>query len=226
MSGTVCLTSDVKEVVDKFTSNGDVFSAYDITKEVNKNGPVARHHKIKALVHGFHQAGELGNNEYSRELITLDLGNDDAEAWVYYPHATKTAYDHPLAKSQTVAVVDDGSGVPVLDLDGLGTDDTTPDADNTGDDDVCGGCTGCDTTDDVDVLATVKVTGEHRIQIPKKVLRKLTISNSGYDISCNGEFYVKQANADGRVRITEPDYPAEQTLNLTIKNNTVHISPT
>jgi len=200
------LTSDVQEVIDKFTNEDKVFSAYDVTKEVNKNGPVARHYKIKSLVHGIFQAGEMNGDNYNRELITLDVGNDDADAFVYYPNS-KTAYDHPLAKSQTVTAVDNGDGVPTLDLDDL--DDDTDDEDE---------------DDDSEIVATVTVTNENRIQIPRKVLKGLYTNDSSYHISCGGKLYVKSAEADGRIRITDTSYLPKTRVNIAIQHNTVIVN--
>jgi len=202
MNGVTSVDVDVKEVVDSFTSAGDVFSAYDVTKKVNSPDPVARHFVIKGIVHSLYLNGELNAALYSRELITLDVGNDDAEAWVYFP-SNKTAYDHPLAKSQSASITDNGSGVPVLDL-GDGTTDPA-------------------TTDD---SITVEVTEAHRIQIPKKILNKVTVTSTNeYNVEYDGKTHFCKANADGRVRITDSGTPSGAKLNVSVQNNQVHISP-
>ena len=211
----------VEKAVIELVSVSEVFSAFDVTKKVRdeQGGHVARHAVIRSNVHNMFDMSEMPNS-YDRELITLEVGDEDVNAFVYFTDS-KSAYDHPLAKSQSVAVAVDDSGVPTLDLDGLDSDDTD-------DTDYCNGdCANCedDLPDAVGVVATVKVTGKHRIQIPKKVLRNLTVNNGAYNIDVNGSFVVRKAEADGRVRITEPSFPAESTLNLSIKNNTVHISP-
>ncbi len=205
MSGNVVtqeVTDSIEEVINGFVAEDKVFTAFDVTKVVNKDGQVAKHYQIKSTVHSLYMCGRLGNNMYSRELVTLDLGNDDADAFVYFPHS-KTAYDHPLAKSQTVQAVNDGSSVPVLDLDSVGVD--------------------VDADDD---SVTVIVTDEHRIQIPREVLSQITVGASRtYDISCNGGISCRKAESDGRVRITEASFPAGARLNVKVENNTIHISP-
>lgn len=115
MSSTSVAVDVVVDVVNQFVSEDKVFSAYDVTKEIRKSGD-ARHYDVKGKVHGLYMSGQLGNNLYSRELIVLDLGDDDADVFVYFPHS-KSAYDHPLAKKDTVQVTvdnDDTDGVQVI----------------------------------------------------------------------------------------------------------------
>ena len=178
--------STVEEVIDQFVSEDGVFSAFDVTKKIRESGD-ARHYNVKKIVHDLYLSGQLGNNTYSRELVQFDLGHDDADVWVYFPH-TKSAYDHPLAKKQTVQV-------------GINTDD---DSDG----------------------VTVSVAAEHRIQIPRKVLKQVTVTSTDeYKISCNGITVFRKAEADGRVRITESDYVLGTRLDVTVNGNTIEISP-
>lgn len=113
---TSVAASVVEEVIALFVSEDRVFSAFDVTKEIRKSG-IVRHYDVKGIVHGLYMAGQLGNNLYSRELVVFDLGTDDADVFVYFPH-TKSAYDHPLAKKDTVQVAvdsdDDDDGVTII----------------------------------------------------------------------------------------------------------------
>lgn len=203
MSGSMVtqeVTDAVMLVIDGFVADDKVFSAFDVTKIVNKDSKVAKHYQIKGIVHSLYMVGDLGNNRYSRELVTLDLGHDDADAFVYYPHS-KTAYDHPLAKGQAIQAVDNGDGVPILDLNSVG---------KVADDDA----------------VTVVVTDENRIQIPREILGQITLGMSrAYEISCNGNLTCRKAESDGRVRITEKAFPAGAKLNVSVKTNTIHVSP-
>ena len=107
--------STVEEVIDQFVSEDKVFSAFDVTKAIRDNGD-ARHYNVKKIVHDLYLNGLLGNNTYDRQVIVLDCGNDDHDVWVYFPYS-KSAYDHPLARKQTVQVGidtdDDTDGVTV-----------------------------------------------------------------------------------------------------------------
>jgi len=213
MSQTADIISDVVKVVDDFTAVGKVFSAYDVTKEVNKNEPVAPHYKIKALVHGIFGAGEMGHQSqrYDRDLITLDTGTDDVDAWVYYG-SSKTAYDHPLAKSQTVQGVDNGSGVPVLDLSSIGADD---DDDTTTDDDED------EDTDDV----VVTVTAENRIQIPKNILKQMSTDIiDEYIIYIDGRVDIRYVNTDGRIRV-KTNLSSGDKMKIFKLGKAIHICP-
>ena len=208
MDSTINVTLEVAQSVAAMTSKGEVFTAYDVTKKVNENGPVARHYNIKGVVHSMYQAGDMGDvsTGYRREMVTLDLGNDDADAWVYYP-SDKTAYDHPLAKKQTVQAIDDGTGVPVLDLDSIGIED--------------------EDEDDEDDSVIVSVTEEHRIQIPKKVLSKIDVTKtSTYDIlDINGDLHCRFPEKDGRVRITDRTLPTGSKIKVKVDSNIIYISP-
>jgi hypothetical protein len=194
-------TKSVTGIMSDFMVKGESFTAFDVTKELRADGQDARHYKVKSDVHRVFLNGGMSPFGYTRTLVTLDLGNDDADAFVYHDQ-TVDPYNYPLAKKQTV-------GVPVAD------------GDNTD--------AGDDEDAEPDVVATVKVVTENRVQIPKKVLQKLDTSKQvlkSYDISCNGrDYYGRFPESDGRVRITAADIPVGTKLNLKIENNTVHISP-
>ncbi len=102
MSGTGVVVDVVRDVIGQFVSEDKVFSAFDITEEIRKSGD-ARHYDVKSIVHNLYLNGQLGNNTYNRQVIVLDCGDDDYDVWVYFPF-TKSAYDHPLAKKQTIQV--------------------------------------------------------------------------------------------------------------------------
>lgn len=184
---TSVAASVVEDVVSQLTSDDEVFSAFDVTKKIRESGD-ARHYNVKGIVHDLYLSGQLGDNMYSREVIVLDCGNDDHDVWVYFPHS-KSAYDHPLAKKDTVQV-------PV------------------------------DTDDDESDGVTVTVAAEHRIQIPQKVLRQVSVTSTDeYSISCNGNTVLRKAESDGRVRITEASLSLGTRLDVTVDGNTIQISP-
>jgi len=176
MSEIINYTSTVLNTVQAFTEEGKVFTAYDVTKKVNEDGQIARHYMIKNLVHSLFVTDDMGdaNKGYDRQLVTLNLGDDDMNAFVYFPN-DKTAYDHPLAKKTTV---------PVLDLDSA--------KDDTEDDD-----------DDEILQVKVKVTKEKRINIPQSILDKVVPIKDIYKvyIDCYGWGTVTK-NKDGRARIS------------------------
>jgi len=69
------------------------------------------------------------------------------------------------------------------------------------------------------------VTGSHRVQIPSAVVKKITVAEGNfYDIYCNEKLIVRKVNKDGRIRLTETSLPSGAKVNITVKDNAIHVS--
>ena len=69
----------VKEVIADKISRDVMFTAFDITKELRKNGNKVRHGNIRSIVHDLFRNGEI--NGYTRTII--DINGD--RPFVYHP---------------------------------------------------------------------------------------------------------------------------------------------
>lgn len=189
----MCEISDAVAVaVQEKTANKEVFSAFDITKAVraDKQGHFASHDKMKSCVHRMFGQGHMPV-EYDKTLIGLDTGGSgDIQAFVYHPD-TASAYDHPLAKKQTVQVTIPDTGNDSIPAPQFDDTDSTDDADDS------------DDADDGTTI-TVKTTVENRIEIPKNILAQMAIRQDG-----KGKYAIRASNGqlrfrsprDGRVRV-------------------------
>lgn len=75
----------VTETVKNFVQNGTLFTALDISNEVKKTMPEARHRKVRDLVHGLF-ASEIEPNGWCRSGIKVNLPDgSQGEALLYYP---------------------------------------------------------------------------------------------------------------------------------------------
>jgi hypothetical protein len=69
----------VKEVISDKISNDIMFTAFDITKELRKNGHKVRHGNIRSIVHDLFRNGEI--NGYTRTIIDIN----GERPFVYHP---------------------------------------------------------------------------------------------------------------------------------------------
>ena len=72
---------DVKDAVDAKISQGEMFTAYDITKVLRKTG-WAKHFAVRDEVHRIFMAGEMDDADYKRTNGRV-TSNDDY-AWIYH----------------------------------------------------------------------------------------------------------------------------------------------
>lgn len=75
----------IRDLVASRVQRGDLFTAYDVSKDVQQRGVRAGHMKdgLRDLTHKLFFAGEMDG--YARTMI--DLGNG-LQAWVYHPQNT------------------------------------------------------------------------------------------------------------------------------------------
>jgi len=208
----------VGAVVNDYTTGLEVFSAFDITKEVRtrEGGHVATHDRIKSFVHQAFRGMEMPTS-YRQTLITLATTAGDFQAFVYHPDCA-SAYDHPLAKKQTVQVtIPDG-------LDDSG--DTVPAPDFGSDDGDVDDSEPSPSTDSVVVEVTVS---EQRINIPKKILNKVPVPSTGkYRFNGDGgKTIFRSPNEDGRIRIAASFLGSKSKYSVTVDsdNRSINISP-
>jgi len=98
------VANSIVEVIEQKVSDGEVFTAFEITMAVRKAVTEnVRHKEVRGVVGNEFSTGEMEN--YSRELCTLHIGSKP-EAFVYFPDS-KAASDHPLVDSSTVSTPDD-----------------------------------------------------------------------------------------------------------------------
>jgi len=69
----------VKEVISDKISKDIMFTAFDITKELRKNGNKVRHGNIRSIVHDLFRNGEI--NGYTRTIIDIN----GERPFVYHP---------------------------------------------------------------------------------------------------------------------------------------------
>ena len=69
----------VKEVIEDKISHDVMFTAFDITKELRKNGNKVRHGNIRSIVHNLFRNGEI--NGYTRTIIDIN----GERPFVYHP---------------------------------------------------------------------------------------------------------------------------------------------
>ncbi len=87
----------VLTVVRNFVSNGELFTALDVSNKVKETMPLARHREIRDIVRtNFHS--EIEVNSYARTPIVVTLADGStAEALLYHPLASswdlETIYD-------------------------------------------------------------------------------------------------------------------------------------
>jgi hypothetical protein len=101
---TTATASLIVETIEKFCQDDDVFTAFDITKEVRaKTSERISHNDVRRIV-----VNELAPNaDYDKDLCVLNVPSNPT-ALVYFPDG-KSATDHPLVSAGTV--VDDGTDV-------------------------------------------------------------------------------------------------------------------
>ncbi len=117
---SMIVASSIVEVLEQKISDGEVFTAFEITKAVRAAvTDNVRHSEVRGVVNSEFLQGDM--KDYSRDLCTLNT-TGNPQAFVYYPELSKEASDHPLVDSSTVSDPDD-------DDDGDGTDDSLSDPD-------------------------------------------------------------------------------------------------
>jgi bifunctional DNA-binding transcriptional regulator/antitoxin component of YhaV-PrlF toxin-antitoxin module len=83
----------IREKVDR----GEMFTAFDITREARRRGGTERHRHMKPAVHQFFDGGVMGS-DYTRTLIAIP--GAPCPAWLYHPTGAGPAGYQPLDRSK------------------------------------------------------------------------------------------------------------------------------
>ncbi|MFN4261528.1 MAG: hypothetical protein ACK4RK_19770 [Gemmataceae bacterium] len=75
----------VEQILREKTTNGELFTAFDVTQEARRRGLTQRHSVVRDLVHDFF-THSVTNIPYTRTLMTIP--GAAAQAWVYHPRGT------------------------------------------------------------------------------------------------------------------------------------------
>jgi len=88
----VLVADSIIKALELKVQNGEVFTAFDITKEVrNSSADKVPHRDVRNIIINELATGGMPN--YDRELCTLDKISSSPEAFVYFPDG-KSAQDH------------------------------------------------------------------------------------------------------------------------------------
>ena len=71
----------VESAVDEHTARGEMFTAFDISQEVQAKGVPYRHRNLKEIVHALFEQGRMPQ-DYTR--TARDVGGRGGPAWVYH----------------------------------------------------------------------------------------------------------------------------------------------
>lgn len=169
------MTADtILAVLGTNVSNGEVFTAYDVTKGsrllTDEN---VRSRDVREIVHNEWQTNQMQN--FNRELCTLNAPGNP-QAFVYFPDG-KASSDHPLVAPEVVDEDDD-----MTDDGGLSGDGDDGDDDST------------------DNGVVISVEGSGRINIPRKMLNQIVPTGGSYDFLVNGSLTCRKVNANGAIR--------------------------
>ena len=74
----------IEDEVKNKVSNGEMFTAYDVTCSIRKNGTNETHNEIKEVVHDLFNQGDMVN--YDRTRFTIP--GKGSWAWLYFPIGT------------------------------------------------------------------------------------------------------------------------------------------
>jgi hypothetical protein len=78
------LRDAISLIVNDKVDQGQMFTAFDITKEIRANGTQARHKDIKEIVHELYINGDMGG--YIRSLI--NIANVTIQPFIYHPNGS------------------------------------------------------------------------------------------------------------------------------------------
>lgn len=75
------LIAKIEQVTIDKAANGEMFTAFDVSRTVQSMGNRERHNNMKQHCHAVFESGQLAG--YDRTLVAVNAGNPDA--WVYHP---------------------------------------------------------------------------------------------------------------------------------------------
>jgi len=97
------LQSVIESVVNDKVQDGEMFTAYDVTKEVRNRGHRERHDNIKQVVHDYYGRGAMGP-DYTRTLIPI--AGAPIPAFLYHRHTDDPTTFNPRSKPQPASKSD------------------------------------------------------------------------------------------------------------------------
>lgn len=180
------------------------FTAYDVTKRArviaNERVPHYGQDGVRNFVTS--EYGNLIPATWNQTMVQLQSGQ---QALVYHP-ASVDPYDHPMADKNAAS-----AQVPT----------PAPTVATSQDDD--------EDEDEPDSVV-VKVTNERRVNIPRKMMKKVNPTGGSYDIFVNGDLVCRFPNKDGRLRVgkTELDKAGitdKAKISVDVKTNSILVHP-
>lgn len=178
----------IKDAVTFLVSTGQPFTAFDVTKHLRNlyTDFQERHKTVRTIIHSMFSNDELCG--YVRTLTSLKVPNGNVDAFVFHPAMTDPSV-YPLTDKTFIPSV--GAPTGVVSLDDSIADPPLFILDNP--------------------TEKVTLTSDNRLHIPKRLLDMVTTPT--IDIQINGQVFVYNRNADGRVRLTCKN-PAKRTFDV------------
>ena len=188
------LEEKVIEVMNKFILKNKIFTAFDVTNIVNKNKIIAKHYKIKNIVHKLYFSGNIFIN-YKRELVMIRTDEDEYRTIMYIP-IRKTVYEYPPVrnkKKKEMINIDDYRSIPLLKINDKKNEYYSK-------------------------KVITKVDESNGIEIPKEVLVN-NYNSASFKINYNRKFYDVKKDKKGRIRKVHSDFPSGKRISIKSRKN-------
>ena len=65
------METKVSSIVNVLVNDGEMFTAFDVTKKIREEGIWAEHSDVRAIVHGMFELGDLSGTGYARTLVPI-----------------------------------------------------------------------------------------------------------------------------------------------------------
>lgn len=212
------LASKVLKIVDSWTNEGHMFTAFDVTVQLRKDGESVAHWEVRDEVRGLFNDGVFSTYCYGRQLVdvmsastfvyyNIQDGSDTTKYDPYWLNAVSTPFDSPIPAT-TPAIV------PAV---------------------------GVNTTSQV----VAELTSENRLNISSILLRKMGVKPGDFvSVDCiiekntpmvyvtsgNGGDNLQVADVDGRIRLSESTLKeafltvqSEYTITYDNKDNSIYV---
>ena len=100
------LETEAKSVVDDLVGKGEMFTVFDVTKQLRASGFWVEHYDVKDVVHGAFERGSLSGTGYARTLVPVP---GKSPAFVYHVY-TQDAQDYDPSGDHNYAALPVGVG--------------------------------------------------------------------------------------------------------------------
>lgn len=109
------LENSVRKVVDSFVAQSILFTALDVSNEVKKTDPVARHKTVRDIVRSCF--ADIQNSGYTRTPIQVTLSDGtQVDALLYHPLSDSWDLDGKYDTQKRAQISSVGVSVPVQNL--------------------------------------------------------------------------------------------------------------